>query len=145
MLAHALRSRRIGPSDVEATKRLGLGELKNGATLEELLRRPEITIDDLLFIDADLAGLPPAVREQLEIAVKYNGYIQRQLEQVERFRRIEQVLIPGDFDYDGISGLSREVQEKLANARPQTLGQAGRIPGVTPAAVAILSVLLRRK
>jgi len=140
-----LRSQRIGPADTDATERLSLGALKNGATLEELLRRPELCIDDLLFVDAELGKLSPSVLEQLEIAVKYEGYIQRQLEQVERFRRIEQVKIPGDFIFGGISGLSREVQEKLTSARPQTLGQASRIPGVTPAAVAILSVLLRRQ
>jgi tRNA uridine 5-carboxymethylaminomethyl modification enzyme len=140
-----LRGRRIGPADAEITERLNLGELKNGATLEELLRRPEIGINDLLFIDDKLAGLVPMVHEQLEISIKYEGYIQRQLEQVERFRKIEQVKIPTDFSYAGISGLSREVQEKLASARPLTLGQASRIPGVTPAAIAILSVLLRRK
>ncbi len=140
-----LRSLRIGPTNTGVTERLKLGALKNGATLEELLRRPEIGIDDLLFIDEKLAGLSPAVHEQLEISVKYAGYIQRQLEQVERFRKIEQVKIPDGFDYAGISGLSSEVQEKLANARPRTLGQASRIPGVTPAAIAILSVLLRRK
>ena len=140
-----LRSHRIGPSNSDVTARLQLGELKNGATLEELLRRPEISIEDLLFIDKELAGLSPAVHEQLEISVKYEGYIQRQLEQVERFRKVEQVKIPHGFDYAGISGLSSEVQEKLANGQPQTLGQASRIPGVTPAAIAILSVLLRRK
>ncbi|PLX97702.1 MAG: tRNA uridine-5-carboxymethylaminomethyl(34) synthesis enzyme MnmG [Desulfuromonas sp.] len=140
-----LRDKRIGPADREVTAKLELGELKNGATLEELLRRPEIRIGDLLFVDDRLAGLPPAVHEQLEIAVKYEGYIRRQLEQVGRFRKVEQVRIPADFDYFGISGLSSEVREKLAVARPQTLGQASRIPGVTPAAISILSVLLRRK
>jgi len=140
-----LRSLRIGPADKEATKRLQLGELKNGATLEELLRRPEITIDDLLFLSEELASLLPAVHEQLEISVKYEGYIQRQLEQVERFRKLEQVKIPAGFDYATISGLSSEVREKLLAAQPQTLGQASRIPGVTPAAISILSVLLRRR
>ncbi len=139
-----LRCHRIGSSQTEVTDRLNLGQLKNGATLEELLRRPEIGIDDLLFIDEGLASLAPPVHEQLEISIKYEGYIQRQLEQVERFRKVEQVKIPDDFVYNGISGLSSEVQEKLANARPHTLGQASRIPGVTPAAIAILSVLLRR-
>ena len=101
-------------------------------------------INDLLFLDLELAGLKPAVLEQLEISVKYAGYIQRQQEQVERFRRLEELLIPFDFDYMGISGLSTEVQEKLKAGQPRTLGQASRIPGVTPAAIAVLSVLLRR-
>ena len=140
-----LRSQRVGPSDKEAMQRLKLTELKNGATLEELLRRPEVGINDLLFLNNELASLAPEVHEQLEISVQYEGYIQRQLEQVERFRKLEQVKIPDTFDYSEISGLSSEVREKLLAARPQTLGQASRIPGVTPAAIAILSVLLRRR
>ena len=139
-----LQSVRLGSNDREALARLNLTDLKNGATIEELLRRPEYIIDDLLFLDLELAGLKPAVLEQLEISVKYAGYIQRQQEQVERFRRLEELLIPFDFDYMGISGLSTEVQEKLKAGQPRTLGQASRIPGVTPAAIAVLSVLLRR-
>ena len=139
-----LQTVRLGSSDQEAMARLKLTDLKNGATIEELLRRPDYTIDDLLFLDLELAGLKPDVLGQLEISVKYAGYIQRQQEQVERFRRLEELLIPSGFDYRGISGLSTEVQEKLDSGQPRTLGQASRIPGVTPAAIAVLSVLLRR-
>jgi tRNA uridine 5-carboxymethylaminomethyl modification enzyme len=121
-----------------------LGELKNGVSLEDLLRRPEIGIEDLLFLDDTLAGLSAEVREQLEIGTKYEGYIQRQVDQVERFRRTETVTIASEFDYDEISGLSAEVREKLKRVRPLTLGQASRIPGVTPAAIGILAVILRR-
>jgi len=143
--AERLRQVRLAPSAREALARLGLVELKNGASLEELLRRPELGIDDLLFLDEELAALPPEVREQLEIGVKYAGYIARQLEQVERFRRTEEVVIPEGFVYEGISGLSVEVREKLQKVRPANLGQAARIPGVTPAAIGILAVLLRRR
>jgi len=139
-----LRGTRVGPKDIGIIETLALGELKNGASLEELLRRPDIDIEQLATVDAELGGLPEDVREQLEIAVKYEGYIARQLEQVERFRRVEGVTIPAGFSYIGVSGLSAEVQEKLTAAQPQTLGQAARVPGVTPAAVAIISVLLRR-
>ena len=139
-----LQTVRLGPSDQEALASLNLKDLKNGATVEELLRRPEYTVADLLFLDPELAGLVPAVLEQLEISVKYAGYIQRQQEQVERFRRLEEFLIPAGFVFIGISGLSTEVQEKFEAGRPRTLGQASRIPGVTPAAIAVLSVLLRR-
>ena len=139
-----LQTVRLGPSDQEALASLNLKDLKNGATVEELLRRPEYTVADLLFLDPELAGLEPAVLEQLEISVKYAGYIQRQQEQVERFRRLEELLIPAGFVFIGISGLSTEVQEKFEAGRPRTLGQASRIPGVTPAAIAVLSVLLRR-
>lgn len=140
-----LRGGRVAPSDRETVKRLGLGELKNGVSFEELLRRPEIGIADLLFLDDTLAGLGADVCEQLEIGTKYEGYIQRQLDQVERFRRTEMLEIPSDFDYEGVSGLSAEVREKLLKVRPLNLGQAARIPGVTPAAIAILAVLLRRR
>lgn len=135
---------RVSGSDVVAVERLGLGELKNGASLVELLRRPDISVADLLFLDANLADLEGVVLEQLEIETKYEGYIKRQLEQVDRFRKTENVFIPEDFDYLKVNGFSTEVRDKLQKIRPQTLGQAARIPGVTPAAVAILSVLLRR-
>jgi tRNA uridine 5-carboxymethylaminomethyl modification enzyme len=139
-----LRGVRVAPSDHSVVQRLGLGELKNGASLEDLLRRPDIGIEDLTFLDDSLAALGNEIREQLEIATKYEGYIQRQIDQVERFRRTEAVAIDQDFDYGRVSGLSAEVREKLQKVRPLTLGQASRIPGVTPAAVAILAVLLRR-
>jgi len=139
-----LRQVRISPGNHEVLARLGLLDLKNGASLEELLRRPEICIDDLGFLDAELAGLSQEVRRELETEVKYAGYISRQKEQVERFKRLENLVIPADFDYDAINGLSAEVHEKLKLVTPRTLGQAGRIPGVTPAAIAILAILLRR-
>ncbi|ALC18303.1 glucose-inhibited division protein A [Desulfuromonas soudanensis] len=140
-----LRDVRIGASAQEAVTRLGLNDLKNGASLEELLRRPDLSIDKLLFLDETLAGLSGPVLEQLEIATKYAGYIDRQLEQVARFHRSEGVSIPPDFDYAAVSGLTAEVREKLRKGRPMTLGQASRIPGVTPAGIAILSVCLRRR
>lgn len=139
-----LREVRISPGNREALDRLGLHDLKNGASLEELLRRPEIGIDDLGFLDPELAGLSQEVRLELETEAKYAGYIRRQKEQVERFQRLEGLVIPEAFDYDAVKGLSTEVHEKLKMVAPRTLGQAGRIPGVTPAAIAILAVLLRR-
>ncbi len=139
-----LKQVRISPGNQEALTRLGLQDLKNGASLEELLRRPEITIDDLGFLDEELAALSEEVRSELETEVKYAGYICRQKEQVERFLRLENLVIPEGFDYEAINGLSAEVNEKLKLVAPRTLGQAGRIPGVTPAAIAILAVLLRR-
>ncbi len=135
---------RISPGNREVLSRLGLQDLKNGASLEELLRRPEIGIDDLSFLDPELTGLSEEVRVELETEVKYAGYIRRQLEQVERFKRQESLVIPRSFDYEAVNGLSAEVLEKLMKVTPRTLGQAGRIPGVTPAAIAILTVFLRR-
>jgi tRNA uridine 5-carboxymethylaminomethyl modification enzyme len=139
-----LREVRVAPGQREAIARLGLEGLNNGASLEELLRRPEIGLDELLFLDEQLATLPVEVRVELETTVKYEGYIRRQQDQVERTRRLEEHTTPADFDYAAVVGLSAEVREKLQKVRPLTIGQAGRIPGVTPAATAILAVLLRR-
>jgi tRNA uridine 5-carboxymethylaminomethyl modification enzyme len=139
-----LREVRVTPGNHDALERLGLQDLKNGASLEELLRRPEITIGDLGFIDPELASLSEEVRNELETGIKYAGYIRRQQEQVERFRRLEELVIPTGFDFAAVQGLSAEVREKLSLVAPRTLGQAGRIPGVTPAAIAILAVILRR-
>lgn len=139
-----LESLRIAPGEREVVGRLGLGDLRNGASLLELLRRPELQIADLLFLDPELAALEANVLEQLEIATKYAGYIERQREQVTRFQRAETIAIPADFDYARVGGLTAEVREKFLSRRPETLGQASRIPGVTPAAIAILSVLLRK-
>jgi tRNA uridine 5-carboxymethylaminomethyl modification enzyme len=139
-----LGSVRISGSNEQAVKQLGLEELKNGVSLIELLRRPDISVRDLLFLDEALAGFEDVVLDQLEIETKYEGYIDRQLEQVERFRKTENVVIPENFDYLKARGLSTEVREKLNKVKPRTLGQAIRIPGVTPAAISILSVFLRR-
>jgi tRNA uridine 5-carboxymethylaminomethyl modification enzyme len=140
-----LRTVRVAPGATATLARLGLAGLKNGVSLEELLRRPEIDLDHLLFLDAELAALPAAVRSELETNIKYAGYIRRQQEQVEQLQRMEQLGIPAGFDYTTVASLSAEVREKLLTVRPRTLGQASRIPGVTPAAVAILAVLLRQR
>ena len=139
-----LRATRISPAEPAVLETLGLSGVKNGLSLEEVLRRPEVTMEQLRQINAGLAAMPIAVSQQLEIETKYAGYIRRQQEEVERFRRTEAVTIPADFDFQAVHGLSAEVVEKLTRIRPVTLGQASRIPGVTPAAIAILSVLLRR-
>ena len=139
-----LRRNRLTPADKDASLRLGLEDLKNALTLEDLLRRPQLTIEDIKFLAPDLASLEPVVLSLLETEVKYEGYIRRQEEQVKRFKKTEEVLIPESFDYQAVSGLTAEVREKLERVRPVNLGQAARIPGVTPAAIAILTILLRR-
>ena len=117
-----------------------------GATLAELLRRPELSLTALeeagLLTQAP-AGLTAMDRELVEVECKYDGYIQRQRREAQRLGRLERRRIPEDMAYAGIPGLRAEVCEKLTRQRPRTLGQASRIPGVTPAAVAILEVLLR--
>jgi tRNA uridine 5-carboxymethylaminomethyl modification enzyme len=139
-----LRGRSVSPGEKTLIERLGIPDLKNGQSLEVLLRRPEIFIESLVEVEPDLGELDEAVLDQLEIAVKYEGYIRRQVDQVERFQKTEKMIIPEGFNYDAVSGLSAEVREKLKRGLPQNLGQASRIPGVTPAAVAILAVVLRR-
>lgn len=129
--------------DVAVAEEYHLHGLQNAVTFEELLRRPEITYDDLAKIDPSFSGVPRAVRVQAEIQVKYRGYIERQHEEVVRSRKMEGAVLPVDFDYASTSGLTREIQEKLIRHRPDTLGQASRIPGMTPAAIAILSLTLK--
>lgn len=136
---------RISMSDDERAwlQRLGCAEVQKGTTFEHLLRRPEIGYDDLAEIDGVAGALPLAVREQVEIQIKYRGYIERQEEQIARMRKMETTVIPVGFAYGKIQGLTSEVREKLERFRPGTIGQASRIQGVTPAALAILSVALK--
>ncbi len=140
-----LRTAKVGPGDREEVVRLGLDGVRQGLALEELLRRPEVEIRDLLPLSGELAVFADEVLDQLQIQTKYAGYIARQKEMIERFRRTEEVTIPANFEYRGLPGLSAEVQEKLDTIRPTTLGQASRIPGVTPAAITLLTVALRRR
>jgi tRNA uridine 5-carboxymethylaminomethyl modification enzyme len=125
--------------------RFGLGELKSGITLEQVIKRPQVAIQQIKDVVPELQDLPEKVLEQVEIAIKYEGYIARQIEQVERFVEFEKVKIPDDMDYTEVASISTEVREKLIKHRPVSLGQAGRIQGVTPAAVAVLNVYLRKK
>jgi tRNA uridine 5-carboxymethylaminomethyl modification enzyme len=142
-----LAADRILPSELddELAAELGLAGLQNALTMEQYLRRPEVGQAEVARLKPEVARLPPRVWEQLEIQVKYQGYIERQQEQVERSARFETTPIPADFQYRDLPGLSREVQEKLQTVAPSTLGQASRIPGVTPAAISILAVLLRQR
>lgn len=116
--------------------------LKKGCKLIELLRRPQITYDDLKTIDTTRPQLPKRVFEQVEISVKYEGYIARQERQIKEMRRIEAKKIPENLDYSKLKGLRLEAIEKLSKIRPQNLGQAGRISGVNPADVAALNIIL---
>jgi len=113
---------------------------RNGLSLEELLRRPEVRITDLL----DRVTYPIDLLEQVEIQVKYEGYLARQEAEIERFKKMESINIPGSFVFDRIAGLSREAVEKLSRIRPKSLGQAARISGITPAAIQILSLYLSK-
>ena len=121
----------------------GTAAVDSGCRLIDLLRRPQLTYDDLASFDPGRPALPPAVREQVEISVKYEGYIQRQLRQAAEFEKLERRTLPEDMDYSAIQGLRLEAREKLSDVRPLNLGQAGRISGVSPADVAALMIWLQ--
>ncbi len=123
----------------------GTAPVADGCRLIDLLRRPQVGYDDLTPFDPAPPGLPPAVREQVEITVKYEGYIRRQEKQVEEFEKLERRRLPPDMDYSHIQGLRLEAREKLAALRPENLGQAGRISGVSPADIAALMVYLHTR
>jgi tRNA uridine 5-carboxymethylaminomethyl modification enzyme len=129
----------------EAERVLGQ-KLSRESNLLDLLRRPDVTYQGLVSLDGVEAGVSDEkVAEQVEIQAKYSGYIQRQREEIVRQRRHEDIVIPEHFDYHTVKGLSAEVQEKLLRIRPETIGQASRIPGVTPAAISLLLVYLKKK
>ena len=113
--------------------------------LIDLLRRPQVSYDDLRPFDPGAPALDKAGREQVEITVKYEGYIRRQMAEVAEFARLEHRAIPEDIDYAKIDGLRLDAREKLAAIRPQNLGQAGRISGVSPADVAALMLYITSK
>jgi len=124
---------------------LGSAPVRKPVRLVELVRRPELGLLDLVPLAPWLADLDPEVLEVAEIEARYEGYLDRQEEQVARFRMREDVLLPEDMVYDGLPGLSREVQEKLTRVRPVSLGQAARISGMTPAAIGVLEVWLKKR
>jgi tRNA uridine 5-carboxymethylaminomethyl modification enzyme len=158
-----LESVRIKPSDVPAewAERVLGGPLVRDASAMELLRRPEVNYDALLEVagapvwmqpagatDAAVERddrLPAQIRAQIEVRAKYAGYIERQEDEIERHRRNEETPLPDNLDYSQVSGLSHEVRQKLSEARPATIGLAGRLPGMTPAAVSILLVHLKKR
>ena len=146
--AEIKRLEHTGIAGCEALNRLltdrGSAPVTDGARLIDLLRRPQMTYDELMTFDPGAPALPKAVREQVEISVKYEGYIRRQLSQVEEFEKLEQHALPADLDYSGIQGLRLEAREKLAAVRPVNLGQASRISGVSPADMGALMIYLEK-
>ena len=128
----------------EILKKYNSIELSNGTTLEELIRRPELDYDKLAPIDPDRPKLSDDTREQINILIKYARYISRQIKQVFHFKKLEKKLLPTDFDYNTISGLRIEAQQKLNEFQPLSIGQASRISGVTPADISVLLVFLEQ-
>lgn len=118
--------------------------LKTGTTLAELIRRPELSYDSIKDIDVKRPELPSEVTEQVNINIKYEGYIKRQLKQVEQFKKLENKIIPSDIDYDKINSLRTEARQKLSAIKPLSVGQASRISGVSPADISVLLVYLEQ-
>jgi tRNA uridine 5-carboxymethylaminomethyl modification enzyme len=142
-----LRGKRLNP-DRETLARLAemnLEPIRQPVDLRQLLRRPSVQPVHLAQFGVPVDDFDEAVWEEVEIQVKYENYIQREMEDVERFRKFEHVNLPEDLDFQGMKGLSREVQEKLETIRPISLGQASRISGVTPAAISTLMIHLKKR
>ena len=118
----------------------GTAPLANGASLAELIRRPQLSYEGLAPFDPERPGLPRPVWYEAEISLKYEGYIKRQLKQVEDFAGMESKLLPDDINYDEVTGLRLEAREKLKRIRPRSFGQASRISGVSPADISVLMV-----
>ena len=118
--------------------------MKTGSNLAELVCRPELSYEILSEIDPDRPSLPEDVIEQVEIEIKYEGYIERQLRQVEQFKKMERKKIPADIDYDSVPSLRIEARQKLKSFHPMSIGQASRISGVSPADVSVLLVYLEQ-
>jgi tRNA uridine 5-carboxymethylaminomethyl modification enzyme len=133
------------PEVNEVLREKGSHQLDSDISLEQLLKRPEITYKDIVRISPPDILVREEAGEQVEIQVKYEGYIQRQLNQVERFAGLEQRSIPEDLDYDSLVALGTEVRQKLKQVQPVSLGQASRISGVTPAAISLLMVALEKR
>lgn len=121
----------------------GTSPVVSGVRLEELLRRPQLNYDALTPVDTGRPALDPLVREQVEVELKYEGYIRRQEADIAEMRRLENRLLPPDTDYTALRGLRKEAAEKLSRVRPRSIGQAGRISGVSPADVAVLILWLQ--
>ena len=145
-LREALEKQRLTPDERVCAYLASLGESSPGKalTLAELLRRPAVGVKDLAFFLPEISAYAQDVLYEVEVEIKYAGYLARQAELVARGADMERTRLPPDLDYAAVAGLSLEVREKLSAARPRTLGQAGRISGVTPAAVACLQVHLKK-
>ena len=146
-LIAALRATRVNPTaEVQETLRdAGTADLRGPSTVEDVLRRPDVDLRKIAaLVPVDLAAFDDVV-DEASIRVKYEGYVRRQGEQVARVARLESTTIPEDMDYGALGGLSTEVQEKLTRVRPESVGQASRIAGITPAAVSALLIHLKKR
>jgi tRNA uridine 5-carboxymethylaminomethyl modification enzyme len=145
-LLNLLAQTRLNPT-AEVNRKLealSLSAINQPLSLKEMLKRPEVSMDKLAGLDDRIGGFARQAADEAAINIKYEGYIQRQIEQVAKARQLENMKIPEDFDYRCLAGLSNEVKEKLSRIRPLSLGQASRISGITPAAVSVVQVYLKK-
>ena len=143
---HRIKSTVITPSKAVNgyLVKAGSAPLKNAIPLDQILKRPELSYQDISTLDGHHKKIDERIARHVEIEIKYEGYIQRQLREVEKFKSLEKIKIPPEFDYTGVHGLSNELREKLSTIKPISLGQASRIPGITPAAISILMIYLKK-
>ncbi|KRQ85949.1 tRNA uridine 5-carboxymethylaminomethyl modification enzyme MnmG [Caloramator mitchellensis] len=136
----------VSPSDEnnEVLRNIGSSEIKSGVTLYELLKRPEVTYENIKDLDKERPNLSKDVTEEVEIEIKYEGYIKKQIEQVEQFKKLEQKKIPPYINYEDVPSLRIEAKQKLSKIRPENIGQASRISGVSPADISVLLVYLEQ-
>ncbi len=133
------------PENREQLKSLDSGALKKPVKLAKLLKRPEVDYDDLRFFAPELPEVSQEVKDQVSIQTKYKGYIDRQMSQVEQFKKMEDKLIPQDIEYDSLENLRLEAREKLKKIKPRSLGQASRISGVSPADISVLMIYIEQQ
>ena len=144
--ARAMLERSVPPTEALAAFLASRGETppKTGVRLFDLLKRPSVDYTSLAGIFDDLPALDRETIEQVEVAARYDGYIEKQLQQVERARSLEETRLPADYDYGRLHGLRLEARQKLNAVRPETIGKAGRISGVSPADIAVLIIAAKR-
>ncbi len=144
--AHRIKNTIIIPSKKvnDYLVKAGSAPIKNAIPLDQILKRPELSYQDISILDGHHKQIDERIAHQVEIEIKYEGYIQRQLKDVERFKNNEKIKIPPEFDYTRVHGLSNELREKLSHIKPISLGQASRIAGITPAAISIIMIYLKK-
>ncbi|NLM12061.1 MAG: tRNA uridine-5-carboxymethylaminomethyl(34) synthesis enzyme MnmG [Clostridiaceae bacterium] len=142
-----LRKKTVPPSVkvIEFLDKYNSSRIKSGIKLYDLLKRPEITYSSLKEIDNEMPDLPKVIADEVSILIKYEGYIAKQMQQIEQFKKMEEKMIPEDINYDEIQGLRIEAKQKLAKLRPRSLGQASRISGVSPADISVLIIYLNAR
>ena len=143
-LTNYLKENKVTTKDKEIIEKLDTSPLKDGITYYDLLKRPNITLEKLINTLKIDISYSDEVLEQVEINIKYEGYIKKSLKEAEKLKRLESIKIPKNIDYENISNLASEARQKLSNIMPETLGQASRISGVNPSDIAVLSVYLKR-